>query len=344
MIRFYDPTKLLNSVDRNGEKPELLLSISNRGAGKTYGFAKYLLNRFIYNSEQFALLCRWQRELGSVASGIFKAVLQNEFPGVEIIEDVKQKGVYATLTMRIGESKDICGYVLPINGSDNLKKVSSEFANVQVMFFDEFMCDAYCPNEVEKFVNVHFTVARGNADGVRFVPVILASNSLSIMNPYFSALGLSTKIQSDTKFYKGEGLVLERFVNKDVAAKQRGSAFNRAFSNSKQVESNIDNSWLNDSWACICKPKNWGRGEYHYTLTDGDVSYGVRYYPNVDYYYISRSIDETCPAIFNISKDSMEETPQIKLGYRYMSLRRSFERGKLRFSDIITKSAITELF
>lgn len=347
MTKFYNPEKLLTSLDVNGEKPEILIAISNRGAGKTYGFAKYLLDRFINHDEKFALICRWQRELGSVADGIFKAVLHNEFEGYSISERKMQRNTYALLTLEKDDGgkkvRKNCGYVLPVNGSDNLKKISSLFSDVERMFFDEFQCEMYCPNEIDKFVNLHFTVARGNEEGVRFVPVILASNSLSIVNPYFLALRLSTRIQSNTKFYKSDGLVLERFVNKDVADKQSKSGFNRAFSGNKQMMSNIDNSWLNDSWSCVEKPK--GRGEYTFTLVDDNKKYGVRLYNNNDgrFLYVNRSVDNTCKTVYNISENGIVNMPLLKSSLNLMLMKKLWLQGKVLFSDIEVKDVMLHI-
>lgn len=346
-VNFYDGTKLLNMRDRNGNQPEILFSISNRGAGKTYFFAKHMIEKYEQEGKKFALMCRYgTKELGSVADGIFKAFLQNERHGCSVSEKICQKGVYSEVILtRPTEDKktETCkiGYVLPINSSDSLKRISSTFVDVDLMFFDEFQCDNYVPDEVSKFINIHFTVARGNKEGVRFVPVILASNSLSIVNPYFVALGIATKIQSNTKYYKGDGLVLERFTNFEVAERQKESPFNRAFSKSRQVQSNIDNSWLNDSWALVGKPDAWGRALYVCTLIDGDKQYGVRYYPQMGYYFINRKIDKSCPSIYNLSVDGVENVPLIKNTLVLRNLKNGYGKGIVRFSDISVKDVMS---
>ena len=347
MVNFYDGTKLLNTKDKNGQRPEILFSISNRGAGKTYFFARYLIENYEKTGRKFALLCRYAtKELGAVADGIFKAFLANERKGYSVSEKVLQRGVYSEVVMtHLDQDKktvtDKIGYVLPINSSDALKRISSTFVDVDVMFFDEFQCDNYVPDEVNKFINIHFTVARGNKEGVRFVPVILASNSLSITNPYFTALGIATKIQSNTHFFKGDGFVLERFTNTDVARKQRESTFNKAFAGSRQVVSNIDNSWLNDSWSLVGKPDGWGRALYVCTMIDGDKKYGVRYYPQMGYYYINRKIDSSCSAVFNLSVDGVENVPLIKSTIVLRNLKNGYGKGIVRFSDIAVKDVMS---
>lgn len=347
MVKFYDGTKLLTMRDRNGDRPEILFSISNRGAGKTYFFAKYMMEQWENEGKKFALLCRYAtKELGAVADGIFKAFLHNEREGYSVSEKVMQRGVYSeVLLQRTGDDKktvtDRIGYVLPINSSDALKRISSTFVDVDMIFFDEFQCDNYVPDEVNKFVNIHFTVARGNKEGVRFVPVVLASNSLSIVNPYFVELGIATKIQSNTHFYRGDGLVLERFTNEEVAAKQKESPFNRAFSKSRQVNSNIDNSWLNDSWSLVGKPDDWGRALYVCTLIDGEKKYGVRYYPQMGYYYINRKIDRSCSSVYNLSIDGVENIPLIKNTIVLRNLKNGYGKGIVRFSDIAVKEVMS---
>ena len=84
-VEFYSPLPLLNKKDRYKNTPEIFLSCSNRGAGKTYGFGKVILDLYFHkielpylkNMRKFALLCRKKGDLGSVASGIFSIILND---------------------------------------------------------------------------------------------------------------------------------------------------------------------------------------------------------------------------------------------------------------------------
>lgn len=64
---YYNGDRLRNSVDINGNRPEIFIVESNRTAGKTTDFAKFLIDRFIKHNEKFAVLVRWQYEATNFA-------------------------------------------------------------------------------------------------------------------------------------------------------------------------------------------------------------------------------------------------------------------------------------
>lgn len=345
--RFYNPTKLLTMTDREYEEPEIFFAVSNRGPGKTYGFSWLLLEYFRRTGRKFALLCRTQTDLGVYANGVLSAALTDKFPKVTIKEVVSKTSKFSEIHWCNNDedkTEEICGYVLAINAAYGLKNYANLFNDVDVMFLDEFQGDKYVSNELDKFANLHDTVARGGGKAVRYVPVILASNSITIENPYFREFGISSKIQSNTHFYRGTGLVLERFHNKYAADEREKSAFNRALKNNEMVRSSIDNTWLNDSYACICKPtEEWGGHMYMATLMDGKYKYGVRWYPNTGYYFISPSVDSGNKNIWNISVDGVENVPMIRGGVLFATLRSKFQSGQLMFSNLSVKNRIVEV-
>lgn len=340
--------KWLLMKDSNGLRPEIFVTISNRTGGKTYFLTYLLLKLYKDYGVKFGLYTRFGTDLGNVAVEMFNAVLkqEDEFEGWEMSETVALKNVYSTVDIihdekwgdEIERVHDTCGYVLATNSSDKIKKISSLFVDVEIMFADEFQAEMYAPKETDKFVNIHFSVARGDEEGVRVVPVLMASNSLSIQNPYFEMWGLTTKIQSNTKYFHGDGLVLLRFVNEKVAAAQMQSAFNRACKNSNIIKSNIGNEWLNDNWACIGKPA--GRGQYICTLTVGKHMFGLRMHAD-GIYSVNRSVDNTAPRTFNLTSDPKEDVTSFRDKLPFQVLRKAWFNGKVLFSDISVKSLVS---
>lgn len=337
--------KWLCRPDADGHMPEIYVTMSNRTGGKTYFVAYLLLKLWQDFDVKFALLTRTGSELGNVVGGIFGAVME-EFPGFIIEEVVAVPNTYSEIIMRYDEKDEdgknvrkteIIGYVLCVNASDKIKKFSSEFYDVDIMFMDEFQADRYLPKEVDKWVNIHMSVARGHGQASRCVPVIMASNSLTIVNPYFNMWKLESKIQTDTKYYRGSGLSVLRFVNDEVAKQQSMSRFNIACSGNAQLESNITNSWLNDSRACVCKPdKSWGLSHYIATFIKGDDKYAMRMYDN-GYIYVNRSIDETHNNVFALSVDGVENIECANRSVPLLIMKKEFLKGNVRFSDLTCK-------
>lgn len=352
-LAFKESTETLNKwitrKDNEGFHPEIFITQSNRTGGKTYYIAYLLLDLFRRFGTKFALECRTGSELGRVASGIFDAVLE-EFDGWTITETIAVPNVYSTIELNYtsvdeeGKEEKVyetIGYVLAINASDKIKKFSSTFYDVDIIFMDEFQADRYLPGETDKWVNVHMSVARGHGKASRCVPVLMASNSLTIVNPYFSMWKLESKLQENTKFYRAPGLSVLRFVNDAVAKEQMESRFNIACSGNKQLESNITNSWLNDNRACVCKPSNWGQAYYICTFVKGDEKYAMRQYDN-GIYYISRNIDETCQYAYALTVDGMENVECARRSAPMITLNREFLRGNVRFSDLACKYTILD--
>ena len=346
--KYFDVKYLLNMKDKNGETPELFFVVSRvRGAGKTTSIGKTLLNNFFDDGSKFVLFVREAKCLGNYASGLLKGVLDLFYEGWSIEEKTAIKGVFTRIILSRGqdEEKESCevGYVINIKNVRNVKEVSSEFTDASIGFFDEFQ-DAsgkYLPNEVDKFLDVHTSIARGGGKQRRYFPVIFASNTLSIINPYFLATGLTKHLQPNTKKYRGDGFVYMRFENKDLAQIHADSGMSKAFSGNKTIDY-FDDSWLLDNTTGICNNEGWGRSCYIATLVDGNESYSVQYFQYSDIYYFSKKIDQTWPIRYTLSVDG-SPNPALKSSLCYRAILKAIEQGKMRFDSIESKRICLEV-
>ena len=93
------------------------------------------------------------------------------------------------------------------------------------MIFDEFQSETnhYCDNETKKFISIHTSIARGQGEQVRYVPVYMLSNPVSIINPYYVEMGISGRLKDDTKFLRGDGFVLEQGYIESASIEQKNS-------------------------------------------------------------------------------------------------------------------------
>lgn len=353
MSNFYSCEKLLNTLDKNGEKPELYIVCSRvRGPGKTFSFTRKLLDDYMADKcSKFVLFCRSKLELGGVAEGMFKSMMSIHYPDYNMYEKIQMKSIYSNIYISCGEGdeKEILhvGYVIPLNSADNIKRISSMFSDSVQGYFDEFQPEdknTYLSNEVGKFLSIHTSISRGEGKSRRYYPVYFSSNTISINNPYFISLGLNRKIQTNTKMYKGEGFVFEKAENPGLVEEHAKSGMARAFNNEKSIDYS-DNSWLNDNYACVEKCGNWGRAQYICTLISGDIKLGVKYYPQVMLYYVDYNIDKSSNMVFNIKYDNLEPNiPLIRGSLAMIKLRESMERGVVRFKDLRCKGICMDLF
>lgn len=335
---FYDGTKLLSLKDINGKKPEVFMCTSNRSAGKTTYFNRLVTNRFVKRGEKFALLYRFNYELDGCDEKFFKDIKELFFSEYDMTAAKKMKGIYQELYL----NEEPCGYAISINSADQLKRNSHLFSDIDNIVFDEFQSEQnhYCDKEVEKFISIHNSIARGHGKQSRYVPVYMISNPVTILNPYYVAMGISTRLQKDTRFLRGDGFVLEQGYNETASAALKSSAFNRAFGSSDYIAYSAEGVYLQDDLSFVDTPS--GRGKYVATIRYAGIDYGVREYPELGIVFCDKSVDYQYPLKITV------DTADHKLNYVMVSsnfiliqkLRYYFEHGCMRFKDLQAKEAI----
>lgn len=344
---YYDGTKLLSLKDLNGENPEIYLCTTNRCAGKTIFFGRLCVNKFIKEHEKFALIYRFNYELDDVADKFFKDLKPLFFPEYSMHSNRRANGIYHELIMkRNTDPPDFegvcCGYAITLNSADQIRKMAHLFSDTQRMLFDEFQSENnhYCNNEVAKFISVHNSVARGQGKQSRYVPVYMLSNTVSIINPYYTELGISERLKHDTKFLRGDGFVLEQGYVESASEALKQSAFNRAFSRNNYLAYASENVYLNDNTAFIEKPK--GKSRYICTLRYKQVDYGVRDYPDEGLVYISNRADINNSNRISVTTDDHNVNyVMLRNNQMFLSnLRYYFEKGCFRFQNLNCKEAL----
>lgn len=339
MPQYYDGTKLLSLKDINGRTPEIYLCTTNRTGGKTTYFGRLCINRFLDKGEKFALIYRFNYELDDVCDKFYKDIGSLFFPDHTMTNKRRASGMFHELFL-----DDVsCGYALSLNGADQIKKYSHLFSDVHRMIFDEFQSETnhYCNNEVEKLQSVHTSVARGQGEQVRYVPVYMLSNPVSIINPYYVAFGISSRLRDDTKFLKGDGFVMEQGFIECASVAQKESGFNRAFgTNSKYSAYSSEGIYLNDNKSFIEKPN--GKSRYICTLRYNGSEYGIREFAEDGIMYCDDRPDVTFSTKITVTTDDHNiNYVMLKRNDFFLSnLRYLFERGAFRFKDLRCKEAV----
>ena len=335
--KYYEGTELLSHLDIEGNKPEIYICTTNRTGGKTTWFSKYCINKFIKSKSKFGLMYRYKHELDNCADKFFKDVGKLFFPNKTMESNPKAGGHFHEMFLN-GES---CGYAIAINSADQLKKYSHFFSDCDRLMFDEFQTESghYCANEVQKFISIHQSIARGNGNQSRYVPVYMLGNTISIVNPYFTELGISERLRQDTHFLRGVGYVLEQGYVDSAANAQTESAFNRAFSNNKYVAYSTQNVYLNDNLSFIEKPE--GRSRYLCTLKYKGVDYGVREYTDSGLLYCDKKPDLVNPFKISVTTNDHQINYVMLHGNIIVDrLRYLFNQGCFRFKDLECKEAV----
>lgn len=336
---YYDGTKLLSMKDINGDTPEIYICTSNRTGGKTTYFGRLAVNRWYKKTiRKFGLIYRYNYELDDCAEKFFKEIGNLFFKGDVMTSKRRASGIFHELFI----NEEPCGYALSLNSADQLKKYSHLFADIDMMIFDEFQNESnrYCSDEVKKFISIHTSVARGGGEMCRHVPVYMLSNPVSIINPYYVEMGISNRLNDNTKFLKGSGYVLEQGYVESASEAQKQSGFNKAFADNQYVTYSTEAVYLNDNKAFIDKPV--GSSRYLATLRYKGVDYGIREYAESGIIYCDDKADSTYPYKLTVTTDDHNVNyVMLKRNDLFLTnLRWYFEKGVFRFKDLRCKEAI----
>lgn len=338
MGNYYDGTKLLSMLDLNGKKPEIYMCTTNRSGGKTTYFGRLCVNRFLDKGEKFGLIYRYNYELDDVSDKFFKDLKGLFFPDKTMSSKKRAKGIFQELFI----NDKSCGYAIALNSSDSIKKYSHLFSDITRMIFDEFQSESnhYCTDEITKFLSVHTSIARGQGEQVRYVPVFMLSNQVSIINPYYVAMGICNRLNSETKFLRGDGYVLEQGFIESASDSQKDSGFNRAFKKNNYVAYSSENVYLNDNYSFIEKPT--GKSRYICTLKYKGNDFGVKEFSESGFIYCDDKPDSSFPMKITVTTDdhSINYVMLKRNDFFLSNLRYLFERGCFRFKDMRCKEAI----
>ena len=346
--QFYDGTKLLSLKDLDGNRPEIFMCTTNRTGGKTTYFNRMVVNGFMRKGAKFALLYRFGYELDGVADKFFKDIKGLFFNEYFMSSKRMMNGMYHELyisTDSEGTDAKHCGYAIALNNADQIKKNSHLFNDIDIILFDEFQSETnhYCSDEIIKFQSIHTSIARGKGQPVRYVPVIMISNAVTLLNPYYIKFGISSRIQEDTNFLKGHGFVLENGFIETAARAQQESGFNRAFNSTGEdeyVAYSSQNIYLKDCNNFIEKPE--GKSRYIVTLKYKGKEYAIREYRELGYLYCDDRPDKTFKNKISMTTDDHNiNYVMLKSCSNFIALLRwYFDHGAFRFKDLRCKDVL----
>lgn len=339
MGKYYDGTKLLSLKDINMNTPAIYMCTSNRTAGKTTYFSRLLINRFLKTGNKFCLLYRFKNELDGIADKFYKDIGSLFFPEYEMSEKIMSKGTYVSLKLNDEE----CGYAVALNCADSIKKMSHLFSDVKTLYMDEFQSETntYCPKEIQKLMSIYTSMARGQGEQSRYIPLYMCSNNVSLLNPYFTEFGIGERLRSDTKFLRGTGWVLEANFNENASKAMQLSPFMQAFqSNNRYKEYATQQVYLNDNTAFI--ENMHGRSRYVCTLHYLDNDYAIREYADQGILYCDTRADKTHPVKIAVTLDDHNINYVMLEKYRFQIdyMRHLFEVGCFRFKNLKCKEAV----
>lgn len=336
--------------DLDGQKPEIYISTSNRSAGKTTFFNGYAVHDFLERDNKFCLLYRNKYEMEHAADTFFGEIGKLFFKGLILKQETLIKNVAYRLL--IGENYDpddkeasfcgiCCGYVTSLSSSEQIKRASHLLSDTTKIIFDEFQSEkgTYLKNEIALLMSIHDSIARGNGEQARYLPLYLIGNLIDIYNPYYEALGITQRIDPRCNYMRGNGWVLEQGFNASASAAHQASAFHRAFSHENYVNVSLEKQYLITDSQFICNNiPNYGL--YIGTITHNKQKYGIRYIDSIGTYYISKKIDPSALAIFAATENDIDTAARFFQRHNVKTrLKEMLHRGQVLFDSRQSKKA-----
>lgn len=338
---FYNGYPLLAKTDSSGNKPALYFSVSNRSAGKTTFFNGMALHRFLKRKQKFLLLYRYKYQYEAAADGFFKNIGVLYFQGLQMTQETGVKGVFDRLYISDGEKKIECGYATALPAANSLKQYSHLLSDVDTILMDEVFPenDKYLKNEIDLFMSIHDSIARGVHQMSRYVQCILVGNLINIFNPYFDALGVVDSMQLTSHFVRGDGFVIEQSFNEMSAKKHAENAFHRAFKDAAYTAASEEMRYINTDYDMIDKSV-CDIGRYMFTIRYQDQLYSVRYNYEGGFYYVSTTPDPSYKLQHAATEADISENAIYNPASPFRKLLKdNYRRNCVKFKNLKTKSA-----
>lgn len=349
-MSYYDGTKLLSMQDINGKRPAIYISTSNRSAGKTTYYNSYILRQYVKTGAKFAILKRFVDDVPNTATNFFGALnvpakispgIARLYQGHEMEQTGKRGDAYNTLSYDGSE----CGYVLCLNRANKIKQASNQLSDVQTILFDEFIPETrqYVSDEINKFLSIITSIARGGGQQQRYIRIILISNYVTLLNPYYEALGISDKLKPEMKYMRGDGFVVEQVVNESAKAAVENNPAIRAFKGgSSYTDYLTGGQYLLDNSALISRLT--GDSTYICTIDYSGRKYGLKLMKD-GILYVDTSPDSTCKVVVHTNRESLRENEYLGRYFPDLihDIKEHFDTGKIRFQTLMCREALNDL-
>ena len=326
---FYNPERIISY------NALLNIIIGERGVGKTYGFKKFIVNRFLNKHKQFAYIRRYDTDLeasvGNTNDNKFFEQIRNEFPDstFKISKSKKVRKLYI--------DNKLCGYALPLSAADSLK--SSSYENVDTIIYDEFMLKEgssqhYLRNEPEIILDLIETIGR-----LRDIRIYCLGNAISSTCPLMAYFDLTLPYNTDIKTFKDGTIAVEYIKNEKYREVKKASRFGKLIDGTKYGKYAIDNEFLTDSKAFIKKKDS--KAKFYFILYVNGKTYGIwRDYTN-GYIYVSNDIDPNCPIKFAIHEEDHNETTiyaKVRSNFWFKQIITHYRMARLCFESQTVKN------
>lgn len=301
-----------------------------RGAGKTYGLLKYLVQRYQCSGYRFMYVRRSEEELQKLttqkSARLFNHV-QVEFEGHDLWAESNILYI----------DKEICGYAQALSTARKMK--SDALDNVRDIVFDEFVIDhtisqqRYLPDEVTAFLELYESVARPGARDYD-VRCWFLGNAISSTNPYFDYFDIDIPYKTDIK-RRGDDILLQLVAPPELIAAKKQTRFYKMLEGTAYEAYAVENRFLRDNSHFI--KKKGKDAEYQFTIVYKDGCIGIWRDYRQGVYIASDDVDKQCRTVYAVTNESHEPNTLLLKGFRssqnLKDLKKAYELGCVYYEN-----------
>ena len=265
-----------------------------RGGGKTYGATKMIINRYLRKKYQTIWVRRLATEIDSVfLDGFFRDMeLNNEFPNYQFKTNKTDiEGIaYGYIKEKNNPNSKWEKFIMFLPLSIALKHKSVVMNDYNLIICDEWFIDTlntnlrYIKGWNEPYIFYEFfeSVNRSRND----VRVLMLSNAISSVNPYFSEWGV--KIDNNTEWWLNDFICVHNYKNENFKQNKLTTQWGKFINNTRYGKYNIENEFLNDDYHFIenkSKDSKW-----LFNIVYGGKTYGVWVDEKLGKMYVCKAI------------------------------------------------------
>ena len=321
--------------------------LGTRSKGKTFGWTRFCIKRFLEQGEEFVYIRRYREDL-DIAMKTFFSSVQNKFKGHEFF--VKKDDNCYLLQI----DKKTMGYAIALTQAQKFK--STNLSKVCNIIFDEFLQEdgRYIGGsknsqlDCHMFFSLYSSIARGYNEFFRDnVRCFLIANTVSIANPYFLYCHLTGLIRSDSKLIKtSDGYCIQIMKDKEIAERIKSTQAGQALARTSYFGYAYSGDMLLDNNNLIGKPLN-GDGWYMCTIKVDGKAFGVRECTNDGIIYVNNKIDKDCNAVYTLTKADHEVNTIMLKRFSEDNLsktiKKAYRMGNILFDNLECKKAFEDI-
>ena len=319
-----------------------------RGTGKTFGAKVKGIKDAVNKGHEFIYLRRYKEEIKFARDGFFADVVaEGVFPQYSFkVEGNKGFWDYASNDWMDDDNTvkrpwKVCVHFFALSVGGQIK--SQSFPNVKLVIYDEFVIEKghvqYIPNEVKKFNDFYSTIDRYRGD----TRVLMLSNSVSIMNPYFLAWNIEPRKNEDWMILADGFLVVHFHRSDDFNQAVFQTPFGRFIEGTEYADYAVGNEFADNTDLML--GNKTPDAQYRYTIeTVMGGTMSIWYDRQKSCWYAQRKRPKM-ENIFtlNVNNVSPHKTLWLNSDPLFSQLKSAFRHGRLFFDTAQTRNAFREL-